>query len=95
VIRGSAGRRPAHSIFARSRPSYGRQPHAPLASVATRLHETLRRSPMLTLVILCLELWFFGFMTTYTLGGLLHILLVIAFVLLLVHIIQGRSIGDA
>jgi hypothetical protein len=50
---------------------------------------------MLTLVILCLVLWFFGFMTTYTLGGLLHILLVIAFVLLLVHIIQGRSIGDA
>jgi hypothetical protein len=50
---------------------------------------------MLFLVFLCLVLWFFGMMTTYTLGGALHILLVIAVVLLLVHIIQGRPIGDA
>jgi hypothetical protein len=34
-------------------------------------------------------------MTTYTLGGILHVLLVIAAVLFLVHIIQGRSIGNA
>jgi len=36
-----------------------------------------------------------GFMTSYTLGGLLHILLVIAIVLLLVHVIEGQSIGGA
>jgi hypothetical protein len=40
-------------------------------------------------------LWFLGLMTTYTLGGLLHILLVIAIALLLIHVIQGRSIGNA
>ena len=50
---------------------------------------------MLMLVFLCLLLWFFGLMTSYTLGGLLHILLVVAIVLFLVHIIQGSSIGNA
>jgi hypothetical protein len=50
---------------------------------------------MLFLALLLLTLWFLGFLTSYTLGGLLHILLVIAIVLFLVHIIQGRSIGDA
>jgi hypothetical protein len=50
---------------------------------------------MLLLVFLMLILWFLGFVTSYTLGGLLHILLVIAIVLFLVHIIQGRSIGEA
>jgi uncharacterized protein DUF5670 len=51
--------------------------------------------PMLALVFLLLVLWFLGFMTTYTLGGLLHILLVVAIVLLLIHVIQGSSIGNA
>ena len=50
---------------------------------------------MLFLVFLCLLLWFAGLMTAYTLGGLLHILLVVAIVLFLVHIIQGNSIGNA
>ena len=50
---------------------------------------------LLTLVFVCLLLWLVGLMTTYTLGGLLHILLVIAVVLFLVHIIQGSSIGNA
>jgi hypothetical protein len=49
---------------------------------------------MLFLVVLCLVLWALGMMTTYTLGGVLHILLVVAVVLLLVHVIQGRPIGD-
>jgi hypothetical protein len=50
---------------------------------------------MLFLVFLALVLWFFGFMTSYTLGGLLHILLVVAIVLFLVHVIQGRTLGGA
>ena len=50
---------------------------------------------MLLLVFLLLALWFLGLMTSYTVGGLLHILLVVAIVLFLVHIIQGRSIGEA
>ena len=50
---------------------------------------------MLFLVFLLLALWVLGFLTSYTLGGLLHILLVVAIVLFLVHIIQGSSIGEA
>jgi hypothetical protein len=50
---------------------------------------------MLLLVFLLLALWFLGLMTSYTVGGLLHILLVVAIVLFLVHIVQGRSIGEA
>jgi hypothetical protein len=50
---------------------------------------------MLFLVLLLLALWFLGLMTSYTLGGLLHILLVVAIVLFLVHVIQGSSVGEA
>jgi uncharacterized protein DUF5670 len=50
---------------------------------------------LLMLVFICLLLWFAGLMTAYTVGGLLHILLVVAIVLFLVHVIQGRSIGNA
>ena len=49
---------------------------------------------MLFIAVLLLVLWFLGLMTTYTLGGLLHILLIVAIVLFLVHVIQGRPIGD-
>ena len=50
---------------------------------------------MLFLVFLLLILWFLGLVTSYTLGGMLHILLVVAVILFLVHIIQGQSIGEA
>jgi Family of unknown function (DUF5670) len=49
---------------------------------------------MLFIVFLCLLLWFLGFMTTTTLGGALHVLLIIAVVFLLLHVIQGRPVGD-
>ncbi|HKB12578.1 MAG TPA: lmo0937 family membrane protein [Vicinamibacterales bacterium] len=50
---------------------------------------------MLFIVFLLLALWFLGFMTSATMGGLLHILLVVAIILFLVHVIQGSSIGAA
>jgi len=48
---------------------------------------------MLFIVVLLVVLWLLGLVTSATLGGWLHILLVIAIVLFLVHLIQGRSIG--
>ena len=54
-----------------------------------------RNALILTLVFVLLLLWILGLVTSYTLGGVLHILLVVAIVLFLVHIIQGRSIGNA
>lgn len=50
---------------------------------------------MLFIAIVCLVLWFLGVMTKAALGGVLHILLVIAIVLFLIHLIQGRPVGEA
>jgi len=45
---------------------------------------------LMTIVVLLLILWLLGLVTSYTLGGLIHVLLVIAIVVVLVRIIQGR-----
>jgi hypothetical protein len=37
-------------------------------------------------------LWLLGLVSSYTLGGFLHILLVVAIILIVVHLIQGRRI---
>jgi hypothetical protein len=42
-------------------------------------------------VVLCV-LWVLGFVTSYTMGGFIHILLVIAVVVVLVRVIQGRRV---
>jgi len=46
-----------------------------------------------TIVVLLLILWLLGLITSYTLGGFIHILLVIAVVVLLVNFISGRRSG--
>ena len=45
-----------------------------------------------TIVVVFLLLWALGTTTSYTLGGLIHILLVVALVVTLVRVIQGRSV---
>ena len=42
-----------------------------------------------TIAIIFLLLWVLGLVTSYTLGGFIHVLLVVAVVMLLVRIIQG------
>ncbi len=44
-----------------------------------------------TIAIILLVLWLVGLVTSYTLGGFIHILLVIAIVMILVRLIQGRN----
>jgi hypothetical protein len=44
-----------------------------------------------TLVIILVVLWLLGMGTSYTLGGLIHILLVIAVIVVLLRVIQGRN----
>lgn len=44
------------------------------------------------LVIVLLALWLLGFATANTLGGLIHVLLVVAVVVVLMRVIQGRSV---
>lgn len=45
-----------------------------------------------TLAIIFVVLWALGLLTSYTMGGLIHILLVIAIVAVLVRVIQGRRV---
>jgi len=44
-----------------------------------------------TVVIVLLVLWALGLVTSYTLGGFIHILLVIAVIVVLLRVIQGRN----
>ncbi len=44
-----------------------------------------------TIFVILLILWLLGFVSGYTIGGFIHILLVIAIVVVLIRIIQGRS----
>jgi predicted ferric reductase len=45
---------------------------------------------LMTLFMILLVLWFLGMVTSYTLYGFIHILLVIAIAVLLIRVIQGR-----
>ena len=44
-----------------------------------------------TIAVVLLILWLVGFVSAYTMGGFIHILLVIAVVVILVRVIQGRK----
>lgn len=46
-----------------------------------------------TLFVVLLVLWALGLATSYTAGGLIHLLLVIALVVMVIRLIQGRSIS--
>ena len=46
-----------------------------------------------TIAVLLLILWALGMVSSYTLGGFIHILLVIAIALVLIRIIQGRPVA--
>lgn len=44
-----------------------------------------------TVAVVMIILWLLGMVTAYTMGGLLHILLVIAVIVVLLRVISGRS----
>jgi hypothetical protein len=46
-----------------------------------------------TLCVILLILWALGMATSYTAGGLIHILLVVAAVVVVIRLLQGRSIA--
>jgi hypothetical protein len=43
-----------------------------------------------TLAVILLLLWLLGLVTSYTLGGFIHLLLVVALIVVLIRVIQGR-----
>ena len=43
-----------------------------------------------TIAVILIILWLLGFVSSYTMGGFIHILLVVAVVVILVRVVQGR-----
>jgi len=43
-----------------------------------------------TIAVILLVLWLLGLVTSYTLGGVIHILLVLAIIMVIVSLVQGR-----
>ena len=43
-----------------------------------------------TIAVILVILWLLGLVTSYTLGGFIHILLVLAIIVILIRVIQGR-----
>lgn len=72
----------------------------PFVAVAGNLHATPERfqddlermvSMLWTIAILLVIMWLLGMITSYTLGGFLHLLLVLALIAVLIRVIQGRN----
>ena len=47
---------------------------------------------LMTIAIILVVLWLLGLVTSYTMGGVIHILLVIALVVVIVRVVQGRRV---
>ena len=45
-----------------------------------------------TIFVILLVLWALGLATSYTIGGFIHLLLVIAVVMLVINLVQGRRV---
>ncbi|MGA2707154.1 MAG: lmo0937 family membrane protein [Steroidobacteraceae bacterium] len=45
-----------------------------------------------TIAVILLVLWLLGLVTSYTMGGFIHILLVLAIIVIVLRVIQGRRV---
>lgn len=45
-----------------------------------------------TIAVVLIVLWLLGLMTSYTLGGFIHVLLVIALIVVVLRLLQGRRV---
>ena len=46
---------------------------------------------LITIAVVLVILWALGLVTSYTVGGFIHLLLVVAIILVLIRVIQGRN----
>jgi len=49
---------------------------------------------LFTIAVILIILWLLGIVTSFTMGGFIHVLLVIAIVVVLLRLIRGRNIVD-
>jgi hypothetical protein len=45
-----------------------------------------------TIAVVLIILWLLGLLTSYTMGGFIHVLLVVAIIVVLIRVIQGRKV---
>ncbi|NOT01705.1 MAG: lmo0937 family membrane protein [Phycisphaerales bacterium] len=45
-----------------------------------------------TVAVILIVLWLLGMVTSYTMGGVIHVLLVVAVIVVLIRVIQGRRV---
>ena len=59
------------------------------------LHSVLKEHDIMlwTIFVILLVLWALGMVTAYTMGGLIHVLLLVALVVLVIRLFQGRRIA--
>ena len=50
------------------------------------------KNMLYTLIAVLVILWLLGLVTSYTMGGLIHLLLVIALIVIVIRLLQGRSV---
>jgi hypothetical protein len=58
----------------------------------TGSHYSWRIEMLETIAVVLVVLWIMGLVTSYTMGGFIHILLVFAVIVVLIRVIQGRRI---
>ena len=47
---------------------------------------------MLTIAVILIVLWLLGLISSYTMGGFIHVLLVVAIVVVLIRLIRGKNV---
>jgi fatty acid desaturase len=63
----------------------------PIRHVRERNRETEDAPMLMTIFVILVVLWLLGMVSSYTLGGFIHVLLVLAIVVILIRVIQGRN----
>lgn len=61
--------------------------------VLLRIASEEDKTMLWTIFVVLLALWALGLVTSYTMGGFIHILLVVALVVLVIRVIQGRRLA--
>lgn len=71
----------------------GHQPLESLTQHVASMRRERQPSMLWTIALILIVLWVLGLVSSYTLGGFVHILLVLAIVVILIRVIQGRRIA--
>jgi hypothetical protein len=69
-------------------PEFGARELALLPSVLSKSQEIIM---LYTIAVVLLVLWLLGLVTSYTLGGFIHVLLILAVIAVVINLIQGRK----